>query len=280
MFCRCYVAEERSAGCSGDCASDRRGYMIISRSNVCYKRSEHVERSTMAQCFLDFHICCNLVHRHMARAFDHYLNVFLPCTFCQFSKRDQFFNLCSVCSICNTAGTACITETHSNVIFLTDIENFIIMLIERIFLSGHFHPGEHDRSTAGNDIHKTFVLLKAGSSSTIHSAVNGHKVHTVFCVHAHDVQPFFRSDLAEGFMIINDSVVNRHSSDHSRTGFCQFAAESTGIAVGTEIHDCFGTHINCRTDFLIFHIHIFPVAGYAQIYIDLGGQLGSDTART
>ena len=29
----------------------------------------------------------------MSRSFYHYLHIFLPCTFCKFSKTNQFFNL-------------------------------------------------------------------------------------------------------------------------------------------------------------------------------------------
>ena len=64
---------------------------------ICYKRSKYIERSTVAQCFLDFHIGCDLVHRHMSGSFDHNLYILLPGAFCKLAKGDQLFNLSSIC---------------------------------------------------------------------------------------------------------------------------------------------------------------------------------------
>lgn len=65
----------------------------------------------MAKSFLDLHISCDLVQRHVARSLDHNLNILFPCTFGKLTESDQLFNLCSISCICNTSGTTCISQT-------------------------------------------------------------------------------------------------------------------------------------------------------------------------
>ena len=66
-----------SSNRTADCGSN----VVLSGSNICYKRSKYLERSAMAKSFLDFHISCDLVQRHVARSLDHNLNILLPCSF-------------------------------------------------------------------------------------------------------------------------------------------------------------------------------------------------------
>ena len=135
------------------------------------------------------------------------------------------------------------------------------MLIERVLFSCHFHPCKHDGTASGNDIHETFILFETSSSGTVHTAVDRHEIHTVFCVHTYNINPLFGSDLAKCFVIIYNCIIDRNSTDHCRTFGCKFAAEASGISVGTEVHDGFCSHFYCRMYFFIFHINVFPVSG-------------------
>ena len=135
------------------------------------------------------------------------------------------------------------------------------MLIERVLFSGHFHPCKHDGTTSGNNIHETFILFKTCCGCTIHTTVNGHEINTIFCMHTHNINPFFRGDFTKSLVIIYHCIINRNSTDHCRTFCGKFTAETSGITVRAEIHDRFCTHFYCGMYFFIFHINVFPVSG-------------------
>ena len=77
-------------------------------------------------------------------------------------------------------------------------------------------------------------------------------------------------------MIINYSVIDRHSADDGGTLGRKLPPEFLGIPKGAEVHNGFCPHFYCIVDFFKFHIQIFPVSGSAKINIDLCLQHGTD----
>ena len=75
------------------------------------------------------------------------------------------------------------------------------------------------------------------------------------------------------------AVIDRNSTDHGRTFAGKFLAERLGIAVGRQVHDCFGAHIHSGHHFLHFNIIIFAVTGNPKVHIDLGAEHRADTIR-
>ena len=142
------------------------------------------------------------------------------------------------------------------------------MLIERIFLSSHFHPCENDRASAGNNVGQTFVAFETSGCFFVDTTVDGHKVNAVLCMHSYDIKPLLRGDFFQRFVIINNCVINRNSTDDSRTFLSQTFAEGACIAVGAQVHDGFCPHFYRVVYFLNFHIHVFPVSGNSKVYID------------
>ena len=56
---------------------------------------------------------------------------------------------------------------------------------------------------------------------------------------------------------MNNTVINRYGSDHSRAFVSQFLAEWLGITMAGKIHDCFCAEINGTHNFLHFDIVVF-----------------------
>ena len=232
MLRRGYIAQECRTRCRRKRTADGRGDVVIAGGNICYQGPQYIKRCAVAECFLNFHICGNLIHGHVAGAFNHYLHILRPCALCQLPKGNQLLNLCRIGCIRKTAGAAGIPKAHGDIIFPTDIQNFIVMLIKRVFVACHFHPCKHDGAAAGNNIHQTLILLKACRCCTIHAAMDGHEIYAVLCVHPHDIQPFLCCDLCQRLMIIHNGIINRHGANHGRAIGCQLAAEASGIPVG------------------------------------------------
>ena len=110
MLCRCHIAQKcRSCRCCHGSAN-RRSNMVISGSNIRHKWSQYIKRRSLTNGLLHFHICLDLIQRHMSRTFHHHLNILLPCPPGQFAQTHQLLNLADVRCICKTSWSACVTE--------------------------------------------------------------------------------------------------------------------------------------------------------------------------
>ena len=153
------------------------------------------------------------------------------------------------------------------------------MLIERIFFTGHLHPGKDNGASSGNDIGKTLVFLETSGGSFIDPYMDGHKVHSVFGMHLYNINPFFGSDFLQGFVIVDNGIVDRNGSDDCRALGSEFSPEFLGITEGTKVHNGFCPHFYCVIYFFKFHIQVFPVSGSTKIYIDFCFQHRADSIR-
>ena len=215
----------------------------------------------------------------MARAFYHNLYVVIPCSLGQFSKSYQLFNLTYICGICQTTRSAGITQRNGHIILFADIKDFIIILVKRIFLSGHAHPCKYQTSATAYDVHFTFMFFDLFNGLSCNSTVECHKIHSIFGMHPNDINKISGCQCSQISLIMDDAVINRNGTDHGRTFACQLSSEWLGISVAGQIHDCLSAQIYCAHYFLHLNIVIFTVSGYSQIYIDLGTQHAADSLR-
>ena len=237
--------------------------MVISRSDISNKRSKYIERCAHADTLLYFHVGSNLIQRHMSRSFYHNLYIMIPCTFGQFSEADKFFNLAYICCISKTSRTAGITKRNSYIIFFADVENFIVMLIEWVLFSGHAHPCKDKTSATAYNVHFTFMFFDLFDGFSCDSTVKCDEVHAILSMKTDNINKILCSKSCQVSLIMNNTVIDRYSSDHSRALVCQLLTEWLGITVAGKIHNCFCTEINGTHNFLHFNIIIFAVAGNA-----------------
>lgn len=92
------------------CRADARGDVVIPRRDVRDQWPECVERCFAAHLKLLFHILFDLVHRHVARPFDHDLHVLFPRAVGELAKGVEFGELRFVVGIRNAAGAQAIAE--------------------------------------------------------------------------------------------------------------------------------------------------------------------------
>ena len=81
-----------------------RGDVVVARRDVGGERAERVERRLAAFLQLLVHVDLDLVHRHMAGAFDHHLAAFLPGDLREFAQRLQLGELRAVVGVGLRAG--------------------------------------------------------------------------------------------------------------------------------------------------------------------------------
>ena len=111
------------------------------------------------------------------------------------------------------------------------------------------------------------------------SAVKCNEVNTVFCMHTDYIKEILCSQSSKVSLIMNDTVVYRNCTDHSRTFRSQFATERLCISMAGKIHDRFGSKFYCAHYLLHFNIIILAVTGNSEIDIDLCAEHASDTFR-
>ena len=277
MLCRRHIAEERSS--IGSCNGPANGTcdMVIARRHIRDKRSQHIKGRSLAHRLLDLHIGTDLIQRHVPRPLDHHLDIVVPGALCQLAQRHQFRDLGNIPGVLDASRTAGIPKTNGHIIFLTDIQKFIIPLVKWIFISRQLHPGKNDRTAAGNNIRMAQMLLETVCCGTVDPAVDRHKINPVLCVHLNYIHPLIRCDILQCLVIINHRIVDWHCPDHRRTLVNQLSPEFLRISIRTQIHDRLSPHIHSGLYLPHLYIQIQAVTACSQIYIDLCLQPVSNT---
>ena len=178
-----------------------------------------------------------------------------------------------------TARTAGIAEAEGDVVFFTDVEETVIIFVERIFLVVHFHPGEEQRAATGNDVSQARVVFDALCRLAVHAAVDGHEVDAIFCVLFDDGEEFIDGNVFQVFFQHADRIVHGDRADHGRRHLDQFAAEVTGLAEIGQVHDSFCFHVDGILDFLQFFFVVVVFRRNAEVDIDFRAAVLADSFR-
>ena len=279
MLCRRDVAQECRAVHCGNGAADGTRDVVIARCDVGDQRSEDIERCAHAQRLLYFHVCRNLVERNVTRTLDHDLYVVRPCALGQLAQTNQLLDLADIGRVSQTARTAGVAQRYGDVILLTDVQNLVKVLVERVLLAGHAHPGKDKAAAAADDVHLTLVLADLLNGLAGDAAVQGDKVHAVLSVQTDNVDEVLCGQRRQIALIVDNTVVDRYGADHRRALAGQLAAERLGVAVAGQIHDRLSAHVDRAHNLLHLDVVILAVAGYAEVDVDLGAQHAADTLR-
>ena len=251
--------------------------MVISRSDIGNEWSEHIKWRAATDALLDLHVCFDFVHGHMTGALDHDLHIFCPRAACQFAESYEFFDLADIGRISKTSRTAGVAKRDRDIVFTADIEDLVVMLIERIFFAGHAHPRKYQRSSAGNDIHLSSHFLDLLDRLSRDTAVESYKVHTVFGMKSYHIDKILRRQCRKVSLIMNDRVIDRNRTDHGRTLAGKFSSKRLCISVRGKVHDRLGAHIDRRHDLLHLDVIVLAILGYTEIDVDLGSEHRADT---
>ena len=84
------VAEHGRAVHADDRCTDSRSDVVVARCHVDGQRPEGVEGRLVAQLLLERDVLGDLVQRHVARSFDHHLDVVAPRHLGEFTEGGQF----------------------------------------------------------------------------------------------------------------------------------------------------------------------------------------------
>ena len=125
-----------------------RGDVVVAGRDIGGQRPQRIERRLVAGRELAVHVLLDLVHRHMAGAFDHHLHVVLLRDLVQFAQRVQFGELRRVVGVGGRAGAQAVAQRERHVILLQQLADFLEMRVEEILLVMRQAPFGEDRAAA------------------------------------------------------------------------------------------------------------------------------------
>ncbi len=113
---------------------------------------------------------------------------------------------------------------------MADVEQLVVVLIERVFVSGDFHPAEEQRPAAAHDVHEAAGLLEGLDDRAVDARVDGHEVDAVFGMRAHDLEQVVFGELDERLFHVTDGVIHGHGAHHERRLVDELPAELARLA--------------------------------------------------
>ena len=114
--------------------------MIVAGCDVRDQRAQRVERGLVAPLLLLLDVHLKLVHRHVARPFDHHLAAALPGPRGQLAHSAQLGELRLVGGVGQTAGAESVTQRERYVVAAEDVAYVIEAFVQRVLPVVVEHP--------------------------------------------------------------------------------------------------------------------------------------------
>ena len=235
MLGRCYIAQKVRAAHGCQRAADSGGNMVIPRRNICNERPQHIKRRTVAHAFLQLHVGGNLIVRHVPRPFHHYLYAFCPCALRQFAKVQKLLQLRAVACIGQAAGAQTVAQTNGNIILGADVQNFVIVFVQRVFFAVVQHPAGNKAAAAAYNVHHAPFAGQHVKHVFVNAAVYRHKVRAVCRLLADNFKQIFFRHFHNGTAFFNGfhrCLINWHRAHHNRACADNGPARSVDIVAG------------------------------------------------
>ena len=275
---RRHITKERGSVGRGRGRADRGDDVVVARGDIRRHRTEHVERSLVADFLLTLHVHLNLIERHVTGTLDHDLHAAFAATVDEFAENVEFAELRGVRSVRQAARTESVTERHGDVVLDEDVEDLVPVRVKRILDLVLHHPLGHDRATARNNAH--LALHRNRDVLEKKARMERHEVDALFGLRADDVQEERRIHLRDVALKTRNGLVDRHGAERRRA-CVQHALTNRLEVVGTDgkIHYEIGLAI--ERDFQLLEFVAFPRVrdAAAEVGVDLGREHAADTDR-
>ncbi len=271
------VAEHRRAVPADLRRTDAAGDVVVTGRDVGDERPERVERRFAAHFQLLVHVFLDLVHRHVARPFDHHLHILCPGAVGQLAQRVELGELGLVIGIGDRTGTQAVAQRIGDVIGLHDLGDLVEMLVEEAFLVVRQAPFRHDRAAAADDARhavggeRDIGQPDPGVDGEIVDALLGLLDQRI----AEDLPGQFLGNAAD----LLERLVDRHGADwHGRVADDPFA-RVVDVAAGRKVHHRIRAPAD-RPDHLVdFAGDVGRDCGIADIGVDLDQEVAADRHR-
>ena len=211
-----------------------RGDVVIARRHIGGQRPKRIERRLVAGRQLAVHVFLDLVHRHMAGAFDHHLDVVLLGDLVQFAQRLQFGELGGVIGVGGRAGAQTVAQAERHVILLQQFADVLEMGVEEIFLVMRQAPFGQDRAAARHDAGD--ALGGQRDMRQPHAGMDGEIIHPLLALFDQRVAIDFPGQVLGHAADLFQRLVDRHGADRHRRIADDPFADGVDVAAGGQVH--------------------------------------------
>ena len=194
----------------------------------------------------------------------------------EFPQDLQFVELGPIGGVGQAAGTQAVAQGQGDVVFPGDLQELVVILIERIFPAETAHPGGEKGAAPGN--HPGDPLFQERQGGPGDAAVHRDEVHPLAGVVAHHLQQVVGLDVLQA-LGLGHQVVDGHGAEgHGALGQ-QGGADGVQVAAGGEVHDRVGPVLQGRGQLVLFLFQVDVVRRGADIGVDLDPDPGADGYR-
>ena len=210
VFLGRHVAEHGGAVPADLCRTDGRRDVVVTGSDVGGEGAERVERRSVALLELACHVVLDLVHGHMARAFDNHLHAVFPGDLREFAESVEFAELGGIVRVGERTRAKPVAERYGDVVCREDLADFTEMRVEEVLLVVRHLPEREDGSSAANDAGGT--LGRERDVFHQEARVNREVVHALFRLLDERVAEDFPGEVLRPAVHLLERLVDRHCS--------------------------------------------------------------------
>ena len=277
MFLGRHVAEHRGAVPADLCRADGRRNMVVTGGDVGGEGAERVERGSVALFELARHVVLNLVHGHVARAFDNHLHAVFPGNLRELAERVQFSELGRVVGVGQRPRAKPVAERNGHVVCGEDFADFAEVRVEEVLLvMAHLPQGEDGTAAA----HDTRGAL--GSERDVfqqQACMNREVVHALFRLLDERVAVQFPREFFGLAVHLFERLVNRHCSYRYGTVADNPFTRLVDVLAGGKVHHGVGTPAHGPGHLFDFFFNRRGNGRIADVAVDFREEAVSDNHR-
>mmetsp|Transcript_19197 Transcript_19197/g.27998 ORF Transcript_19197/g.27998 Transcript_19197/m.27998 type:complete len:333 (-) Transcript_19197:631-1629(-) len=248
MFLGSYVAEHGSSK-GGDVGSTNcGGNVIVTGCDISSEWSEGVEGCLVTPFELIAHVHGNLVEGNVTRPFVHDLDVLLPRTQGELSLSFELGKLRFIVGIPDGSGAESITDGKGDIVLGADVEDFVPMLVGKVFLVVEDVPLGMDGSTTGDDTSLTIDGHRYVTEKE--SGVDGKVVHSLLRLLNESLSEDLPIQVFGDSIDLLKSLVNGNGSNGDGRIPHDPLTRLDNVLTSTQIHESIGTPEGTPLQFL------------------------------
>src|SRR5690606_8351566 len=251
--------------------------VVIARGNIRGQRAEGVEWGFVTALQLFVHVLFDQMHGHVARAFDHALNVMLPGDFGELSQGFQFAELGGIVGIGDGARTQAITEAEGDIVCLHDFADVFEVFVKEAFLVVRQAPLGHDGTASRNDAGGAF-----GSQWYMvqtYTSVNSEIIHALLCLLDQRVAKDFPGEVFRHAAHFLKCLIDGHGANRDRRVADDPLAGFVDVLAGGQVHHRVGTPADAPGQFFHFVFNGRSHGRVADVAVDLHQEVAADDHR-
>ena len=229
---------------------------------------ECIEGRLVADFLLTTDIHLDLIHRDVSGPFDHHLHVELPRALGELAERVELGELRLVARVVQASGPERIAERDGDVVLAKDVEDVIVMLVQRILFAMVHHPHRVQRAAAADDPRDATVDERQMLQQN--PGVQRHVVDALASLMLDDFEEVVDRELLE-LLPLQHRLIDRHRADRHRRRADDRLARDVDVLAGGEVHDGIGAVLHREQELVHLFIYRRGDGGVPDVRVDFDG---------